>query len=273
MKRSRILIIAGISVIVLLIGIVIGSVAFPRTKTSSISSSTTTSQTNTNNENEGSSQSYLTTFTRSCTGAIVFCGITSAVATGSTTTVVVYQFVNSNSTQYYTQTLSHVPQIYSTDSTTTIDRVLFSNSSTTSYYDETLYHVVLSYSTTYTVKTDNTTSTVLANFGGVSGPRFELQEFSLAAYNSFLHASYLFGYVVFNSTVAPTSIQYLVNGTGGDPQPFSRPSDVPAGENYTDVWKSGGGYNLVAGHVYTITFIVTYEDGISQSESIVLTAN
>jgi len=66
----------------------------------------------TNNINITDTQSYLTTFTRSCTGAIVFCGITAATwSTGSTTTVVVYQLVNSNTTQYFTQTLSHTPDV------------------------------------------------------------------------------------------------------------------------------------------------------------------
>lgn len=216
---------------------------------------TTSSSTQTNTGHQVSSQSYLTTFTRSCNGAIVFCGISSAVATGSTTTVVVYQLINSNTT------------------TITENRVLFSNSSTTAYYNQTLYHVVLNYSTTYTVVTDNTTTTVFANLGGASGPRFELQEFGLSAYNSLVGGSYLFGYVVFNSSVAPTSIQYLVNGTGGDSQAISRPGDILPGQSYSDVWKSGAGYNLVSGHAYTITFIITYEDGVSQSVSIILIAN
>jgi len=258
----------GVAAVLLVIGVALALATISLTVT--LPSSATSTQTNTGDQ--GSPQSDLTTFTRSCTGAMVFCGITSAVATGSTTTVVVYQFVNSNTTQYFTQTLSHVPQIDHTDSTITENRVLFSNSSTTAYYNETLYHMVLNYSTTYTIVTDNTSTTISANFGGASTPRFELQEFSLTAYNSLMRASYLFGYVVFNSSVAPISIQYLVNGTGGDPQAISRPIDVPPGQSYADVWKSGAGYNLVSGHEYTITFIVTYEDGVTQSESVILIA-
>jgi hypothetical protein len=53
---------------------------------------------------------------------------------------------------------------------------------------------------------------------------------------------------------------------------MSTPSNVPPGESFGDVWKSGAGYNLILGHAYTITFIVTYEDGVTQSESVILIA-
>ena len=54
---------------------------------------------------------------------------------------------------------------------------------------------------------------------------------------------------------------------------MSIPGDVPPGESFSEVWKSGAGYNLIPGHPYMITFVVTYADGVTQIESFILIAN
>ena len=224
-NRSAILTSVGIAVIILVVGVALGSYLSPTLG------------------GNNSSASNLTTFTRSCTGYPIFCGITSATwSSGATTTVVVFQLANGSTTSYYTLTLSHNAQTYSADSTTTLVTVAFSNSNTTSYLTETLYHFSLNYSTTYSETQNNSTVVLYANLGGASTPRFELQDFSLLAYNSFIHASYLYGLVVFNSTtVQPTSIQLLVNGTWWRTSAVVNAQQCSARTEFADLWKSGAG--------------------------------
>ena len=78
-----------------------------------------------------------------------------------------------------------------------------------------------------------------------------------------------------NSTtsVSPVSLQYFVNGTGSSVQPLTKPTGIPSGQNWAMVWKSGSnGVQVISGKAYLITFLVTYQDGITQTESIVITA-
>ena len=132
--------------------------------------------------------------------------------------------------------------------------------------------------TTFTQTTDNTTTTIVENLGGASAMRFELQEFSLCASNCAYPSPFMSGMILFisNSTtaVSPESLQYFVNGTGSSVQTLTRPSDVPNGQNWAYVWKSGAnGVSVISGKAFLITFVITYADGITQSASIVLIAD
>ena len=138
---------------------------------------------------------------------------------------------------------------------------------------------IMPLNTTLTQTADNTTTVVVANLGGVSAMRFELlQDFSISANGGVYPSPYLSGTILFisNSTtaVSPVTLQYLVNETGSTVQTLSKPNDVPNGENWAYMWKSGANsVPIVSGKPYLITFIITYADGLTQSESIVLIAD
>lgn len=98
MKGSTFLSLVGVGVIMLLIGIAIGSSSPPTTETTTqIQTITVTSPTNSN----------YTTQTIDCSGAPV-CGLSSvSTYADSTTTVIIFEYPSSNTTSYYTLTLTH----------------------------------------------------------------------------------------------------------------------------------------------------------------------
>jgi hypothetical protein len=132
---------------------------------------------------------------------------------------------------------------------------------------------------TLTQIADNMTTEVVANLGGASAIRFEISPgFGLCASNCGYPSPYMSGGILFfsNSTtaVSPVTLQYFVNGTGSSVQTLSKPSDVPNGQNWGMTWKSGAnGVSIISGKPYLITFVISYADGTTQSESVVLIAD
>jgi hypothetical protein len=108
--------------------------------------------------------------------------------------------------------------------------------------------------------------------------RFELQEFSLCTSNCVYPSPYLSGTLLFisNSSTSqqPTSLQYFVNGIPSGIEQITPPANVPKGQNWAILWKSGANnVNVISGNTYLITFKITYEDGIAQNDSVTLTAS
>ncbi len=100
MKRTTLLLLVGVAVIMLIIGTALGSIAFPTTETE------TTTQLQTLTLALSSNSDY-TTQTMDCSGAPI-CGLSSAyVYTNSVTTVWIFEYPSLNTTSDYTLTLTH----------------------------------------------------------------------------------------------------------------------------------------------------------------------
>jgi len=100
MQGSTILSLIGVAVIMLFIGIALGSASPPRTTTETttrIQTLTVSFPTNSN----------YTTQTMDCSGVPV-CGLSSvSTYADSTTTVIIFEYPSSNTTSYYTLTITH----------------------------------------------------------------------------------------------------------------------------------------------------------------------
>jgi len=80
------------------------------------------------------------------------------------------------------------------------------------------------------------------------------------------------GWIIFfqnyTTVVPPQSLQYFVNGTGSVVQPLDA-KDIGGGT----IWGSGtNNQSIIGGAPYRIAFVIGFQDGITQSESMVISA-
>ena len=150
-------------------------------------------------------------------------------------------------------------------STMTVTQTVLSTTTTTANYGETTF--------TQTQPDAFTTETVIvANLGGAPTMRFGLYAFRLQTAGCGSNHTHMSGWIIFyqnyTTVVPPQFLQYFVNGTGSAVQPLDA-KDIGGGT----IWGSGtNNQSITGGAPYRITFVIGFQDGITQSESMVISA-
>ena len=170
-------------------------------------------------------------------------------------------------TKTTTSYISLSPSLLGNTMTITQTIMVFGTTTTTANYGETTF--------TQTQPDAFTTETVIvANQGGASNMRFGLFGFRIVTTGCGIYQSgpHMSGWIIFfqnyTTVVSPQSLQYFVNGTGSNVQPLNA-NDIGHGT----IWGSGtNNQSITGGAPYRITFVIGFQDGITQSESMVISA-
>jgi hypothetical protein len=96
-------------------------------------------------------------------------------------------------------------------------------------------------------------------------PPVVLQNFSICPTNCLYPSPFIEGEVVIHYSSDMHSMQFLVNGMGDPPRNFT---GTPNPTNYIYIFKAESPIPIQAGQTYTLTFVIVFDDGLTDSTRI-----